>query len=88
MCGASSPHSEVMVGMIPTISHRIHFPVPSQLGSTGAIVYMTVLVLNCMVEINGLHHGKGDMHPGPMMGIDRVQFHHLIGIDWARISLR
>ena len=72
MCGANSPHSEVMVGKIPTTSHEIHFPVPSQLGSIGAIICMTVLFLSHAMEINWLHDGNQLVRPGHMMGSHRV----------------
>ena len=45
---------------------------------------MTVLVLSGMMEIDWLHDGNRLVHPGPMMGVDRGQFHHLIGMDWAQ----
>ena len=79
MHGASSPHSEVMVGKIPSILHGICFPVQSQLGLTGAIVHMTVLVLSHTMEIDWLHDGNQLVCLGHMMGIDRVQFHQP---DW------
>ena len=31
-------------------------------------------------QIDGIRQGD----PGPMMGIDRVCPHHLIGVDWAQ----
>ena len=58
MRGASSPHSKVMVGKTPTILHGIHFPVPSLLGLTGALVHMMALVLSHMMEINWSHDGN------------------------------
>ena len=60
------------------------FSLPCQLFLTGAIVYMMVMFLNCMIEINWLHDGNRLVYLGPMMGIDRVQFHSLIGMDWAQ----
>ena len=54
---AHSPHSKVMVGMIPTISHGIWFSVPSQLLSTGAIVCTMVLILSHMMEMDWFHDG-------------------------------
>ena len=58
MQGSSSPHSKVMVVMIPTISHRIHVSVPSQFESIGTILQMTVLFLSHVMEINWSHDGN------------------------------
>ena len=67
----------------PCISHRIHFPVPSQLESTGAIVSMSILVLSHATEIDWLHDGIQLVCLGPMIGISRVQFHQP---DWDRLG--
>ena len=45
---------------------------------------MTVTFLSCMMEINWSNDEIRLVYPGPMMGIDRVQSHHLIGMDWAQ----
>ena len=45
---------------------------------------MMVTFLSYMTEIDWSHDGNQLVHLGPMMGIDRVQFHHLIGMDWAQ----
>ena len=37
-----------------------------------------------MGRIDGIQLGD----PGPMMGIDRVHPHHLIGVDWAQDQSR
>ena len=36
------------------------------------------------MEIDWSHDENRLVHPGPMMGIDRVRFHQLIGMDWAQ----
>ena len=46
-----------------------------------------VTFLSHMIEIDWLNDGIRVVYLGPMMGIDRVQPHHLIGMDWARLSL-
>ena len=48
------------------------------------MVCMMVMLLSHMMEIDWSHDEIQLVHPGPMMGIDRVQFHHLIGMDWAQ----
>ena len=37
-----------------------------------------------MREIDLSHDEIRLVHLGPMMGIDMVQVHHLIGMDWAQ----
>ena len=36
------------------------------------------------MEINWLYDGNQLVHPGPMVGIDRVHFHQAIGMDWVQ----
>ena len=43
---------------------------------------MMVKFLSHMMEIDWLHDEIRLLHPGPMMGLNRAQFHHLIGMDW------
>ena len=45
---------------------------------------MAVTFLSHVMDIDRLNDGirLGDL--GPMMGIDRVCPHHLIGVDWAQ----
>ena len=45
---------------------------------------MTVTFLSHMMEINWLNDEIQLGHLGPMMGIDRVQSHHLNGMDWVQ----
>ena len=45
---------------------------------------MTVMILSHMMEINWSNDEIQLVYLGPMMGIDRVQSHHLIGMDWAQ----
>ena len=45
---------------------------------------MMVTFLSCMIETDWSNDGIRPGDPGPMMGIDRVQPHHLIGMDWAQ----
>ena len=45
---------------------------------------MMVTFLSCMMELDWSHDEIRLDHLGPMMGIDRGQFHHLIGMDWAQ----
>ena len=49
---------------------------------------MTVMFLSHMIEIDWSNDGIRLIYPGPMMGIDRVQPHHLIGMDWAQNQSR
>ena len=44
---------------------------------------MTVTFLSHMIEIDWSNDEIQLVYLGPMMGIDRVQPHHLIGMDWA-----
>ena len=43
-----------------------------------------VMFLSHMMEIDWLNDEIQLVYPGPMMGIDRVQSYHLIGMDWAQ----
>ena len=45
---------------------------------------MVVMFLSHMTEIDWLNDEIQLIYPGPMIGIDRVQSHHLIGMDWAQ----
>ena len=51
-------------------------------------MYMTVTFLSHVIDIDWSNDGiqPGDL--GPMMGIDRVWPHHLIGVDWAQNQSR
>ena len=51
-------------------------------------MYTTVTFLSCVIDIDWLNDEirLGDL--GPMMGIDRVQPHHLIEVDWAQDQSR
>ena len=51
-------------------------------------MYMMVTFLSHVIDIDWLNDGNqlGDL--GPMMGIERVQPHHLIGVDWAQNQSR
>ena len=49
---------------------------------------MMVVFLSRMIVINWSNDGIRLVYQGPMMGIDRVQPHHLIGMDWAQIQSR
>ena len=73
MQSASSPHSEVTVGTIPT---RTDFSSNSIVFDWGYIVRMTVVV--CDIEIDWLHDGNQLFRPGPMMGINIYSLSHLI----------
>ena len=81
MCGASSPHSEVTVGAIPTTSHNSR---PKLIVFDWAVIYMTVTFLSHMIAIDWSNDGIQLVYLGPKMGIDRVQPHHLIQMDWAQ----
>ena len=41
-------------------------------------------VLSHAMEIDWSHDENGLVYLGPMMVIDRVQFHQVIGIDWTQ----
>ena len=88
MRSASSSPSGVTVGMIPTNIPWDPNPVPSGLFWTGAVIHTAVTFLSHAMDINRLNDGiqLGDL--GPMMGIDRVCPHHLIGVDWAQNQSR
>ena len=49
---------------------------------------IAVTFLSRAMDIDRLNDGirPGDL--GPMMGIDRVRPHHLIGVDWAQDQCR
>ena len=49
---------------------------------------MTVTFLSHVIETDWSNDGIQPGDPGPMMGIDRVQPHHLIGVDWAQNQSR
>ena len=87
MHGASRPPSDVMVGTTPTNIPWDPNLVPSRLFWTGAVMCMTVMFLSCMIETDSLNDEILPGDPGPMMGIERVQPHHLIVWIGPRISL-
>ena len=49
---------------------------------------MMVTFLSHMIEIDWLNDEIRLVYPGPMMGTDRVQPYHLIGMDWAQNQSR
>ena len=51
-------------------------------------MYTMVTFLSHVIETNWLNDEIRLGDPGPMMGIDRVQPHHLIGVDWAQSQSR
>ena len=88
MHGASSLPSEVTVGTIPTNIPQDLNPVPSRLFWTGAVMHMAVTFLSCAMDIDRSNDGIQLGDPGPMMGIDRVHPHHLIGVHWSQNQSR
>ena len=42
-------------------------------------MYMAVTFLSCAIDIDRLNDEIRPGGPGPMMGVDRVRPHHLIG---------
>ena len=51
-------------------------------------MYMTVMFLSHVIDMDWLNDEIQLGDPGPMMGIDRVCPHHLIGVDWAQNQSR
>ena len=49
---------------------------------------MAVMFLSCVIDIDRSNDEIRLGDPGPMMGIDRVCPHHLIGVDWAQNQSR
>ena len=51
-------------------------------------MYMTVMFLSHVIDIDWSNNEIRLGDPGPMMGIDRVHPHHLIGVDWGQNQSR
>ena len=45
---------------------------------------MAVMFLSHVMDMDRLNDGIQLRDPSPMMGIDRVHPHQLIGVDWAQ----
>ena len=54
----------------------------------GAVMYITVIFLSHVIDIDWSNDEIRLGDPGPMMGIDGVWPHHLIEVDWAQDQSR
>ena len=75
--------SKVTVGTIPTTS-GYDFSPKSIVFDWGRSTPTTITFLSRVMEIDWSNDDIRLAHLGPMMGIDRVSSHHLIGMDWAQ----